>query len=697
MRKYINVNLDKLEKGKFNMIASGTGTGKTYFISNELVKRFPANKVLFVTSRSAIAEQQEFSINNKGLDLVAKKISAKDGVNLFNKDSKLDSNRLNICCYNTLIDMLMDEKAEERLLNNIDVIVFDECHTIQIDTFINNIGVVKTFINDTLTKVDRYLIGLSATPQPLINWLDSINKETNFLCKYLVNYKAKNVVFTDEDSLQRLYLDGINKHKSIILVDKVDRGLELVDMLRTLNLNAQLLVSRNNEEYDKSMDITRNYILENEKLPTDLDVLICTTAYREGINIYDESVQTVISYYGDFLHLTQFMGRLRQETNNLIVINNPRLACKTNTKASEYKEKCNKDIKFSQYLANISWKTNMISEHWYKSIKPIINCEHHKIAIYHTSNDSQKFVQYILDNYLVPKYTNKTDMVEKYALTKERKDNILDKAIECNIHKEFNSKLTFKKVAEWLEIIGFKIVSKQIQIDGKRERNKYIVEYISTKNKGVTILDTPISKEDTEIVEKVAGECSTEEEAKVNTSVVEIPNSPNNQLIDYVRVNYMNTILNKEIQQDIFNKATELGAYSELKSKLTIPRLMNNLDGTCLNIVNIDKSKKLIGWLDKEYKLVDRYDYFIKYIKNEFLVPEGTSKERMFLRYALNKEKQKEIVAMAKECRILDCYNSDVTFAKVEEWLLNKGFTLEEKQIQVDKKRAKNKYIVAYN
>ncbi len=144
---------------------------------------------------------------------MAKKISAKDGVNLFNKDNKLDSNRLNICCYNTLIDMLMDEKAEERLLNNIDVIVFDECHTIQIDTFINNIGVVKTFINDTLTKADRYLIGLSATPQPLMNWLVSISKKTNFLCEYVVNYKASNLFVTDEESLGRMFLNRFENSK----------------------------------------------------------------------------------------------------------------------------------------------------------------------------------------------------------------------------------------------------------------------------------------------------------------------------------------------------------------------------------------------------------------------------------------------------------------------------------------------------
>lgn len=600
MKKYIEVNLDKMEKGKFNMIASGTGTGKTYFISNELVKRFPANKVLFVTSRSAIAEQQEFSINNKGLDLVAKKISAKDGVNVLNADINTDNNKLNICCYNTLINILLDAKAKEKLLDSIDVVVFDECHTIQIDTFIENIATVKLFIKNELMNQNRYLIGLSATPQPLVTWLDEIGKKVKPLCSYVVNYKAEKITFTDEQSLQRLYLDGIKNKKSIVLVDKVDRGLELVKKLAELNLNAQFLCSRNNKEYTEEMEKTRNYILETEKLPTDLDVLICTSAYREGINICDESVQTVISYFGDFLHLTQFAGRLRQDYTDLIIVNNPRLACKNNTKVSEYKEKCTKDIKFSQWLANESWRKNITQPLWYKGIQKIVNCKLKDIVLFHTGINDNAFVKYIIDNYLVPVDCDKATMVEKYALTKERKDDIVDKAKQMKIMKGYDSKLTFAKVEDWLTAIGFTVVSQQIRHNGKRNQNKYIIEFIGLEE---------------------------------NAEKEEI------------------TITQEELE----------------------------------NVVVANAKVELVG-----------AEVFVDYVRESYLVPSDTEKEKMIIEYALNKEIQKELITKAKELDILDCNKSDYSFKKIEKWLTDKGFTIESKQIQVDGKRAKNKYIVAY-
>lgn len=577
MKNYINVDLDKLEKGKFNMIASGTGTGKTYFISNELVKRFPANKILFVTSRSAIAEQQEFSINNKGLDLVAKKISAKDGVNVLDSDINTDNNKLNICCYNTLINILLDAKAKEKLLDSIDVVVFDECHTIQIDTFIENIATVKLFIKNELMNQNKYLIGLSATPQPLTQYLTEIGRKVNPLCEYVVNYKADKITFTDEQSLQRLYLDGIKNHKSIVLVDKVDRGLELVDMLRTLNLNAQLLCSRNNKEYNYVMDMTRKYILETEKLPDDLDVLICTSAYREGINIRDEKVQTVISYFGDFLHLTQFMGRLRQDCQDLVIVNNPRLACKSNTKANEYKEKCVKDIKLSQFFANECWRKNIINPFWYKGIQKIVRCNIKDIVLFHTGIDDNAFVKYIIDNYLVPANCDKATMVEKYALTKEKKNDIVAKAIEYKILKGYNSEISFKKVEDWLTAVGFIVVSQQIRHNGKRNQNKYIIEYIGIED----------SKEEIEQTIESDNVISEEKLENVIIANANVELTSAEVFVDYVKNNYLmpegiekgkiitEYALIDERKQDLINKAKELDILDCYDSKASFIRVEN--------------------------------------------------------------------------------------------------------------------------
>ena len=594
MKKYIEVNLDKMEKGKFNMIASGTGTGKTYFISNELVKRFPANKVLFVTSRSAIAEQQEFSINNKGLDLVAKKISAKDGVNVLNADINTDNNKLNICCYNTLIDILMDNNAEKRLMDSIDVVVFDECHAIEVDTFISNIGTVKTFINDTLTKADRYLIGLSATPQPLMNWLVSIGKDVQFLCKYITNYKAENLFVTDKESLGRIFLDKFENSKAIVLVDKLEKAEELMETLDKLGLNSQFLCSRYRKEFTEEMEKTRNYILETEKLPDDLDVLICTSAYREGINIRDEKVQNVISYYGDFMNLTQFAGRLRQNYRSLVVVNNPMLAVKCDTKAGNYKERCTKDIKLSQYLFNQTYKMGVTSPYWYKGISELVNLPDSKWVIhFHGTINDNKFINYVIDNYLVPTKCDKATMVEKYALTSKRKADLVAKAKEMKIMKGYDSRLNFAQLEKWLSGVGFSIVSQRIHCDGKRSQNKYIIEYIATqKNEGNMITD--ISEDEIVVDIKSINTVTfdtTEASLELNKEIVNV-----DTFIDYVRENYL-------IPKNT-DKATMVKDYSLTKEKRdTIVEKAKELD--ILDCYKSDYSfKKVEKWLiDKGFTI----------------------------------------------------------------------------------------------
>lgn len=351
--------------------------------------------------------------------------------------------------------------------------------------------------------------------------------------------------------------------------------------------------------------MTRQYILETEKLPEGLDVLICTSAYREGINICDESVQTVISYFGDFLHLTQFMGRLRQDCQDLVIVNNPRLACKSNTKASEYREKCVKDIKLSQFFANECWRKNIINPFWYKGIQKIVRCKIKDIVLFHTGIDDNAFVKYIIDNYLVPANCDKAVMVEKYALTKERKDDIVAKAIEYKILKGYNSEISFKKVEDWLTAVGFIVVSQQIRHNGKRNQNKYIIEYIG--------IEENTEKEEMAITENNVSEEKLENVAIANANV---------------------ELTNAEV--------------------------------------------------------------FVDYVKGNYLMPEAIEKEKIITEYALTDERKQDLIDIAKELDILDCYDSKSSFIRVENWLTNAGFIIEKKRVSSNGKRIQNKYIVNY-
>ena len=55
------INFEKADRTKFNIVASGCGTGKTYWVANNVREHLPhilPSEMLFVTSRALIVEQQ---------------------------------------------------------------------------------------------------------------------------------------------------------------------------------------------------------------------------------------------------------------------------------------------------------------------------------------------------------------------------------------------------------------------------------------------------------------------------------------------------------------------------------------------------------------------------------------------------------------------------------------------------------------
>ena len=204
------------------------------------------------------------------------------------------------------------------------------------------------------------------------------------------------------------------------------------------------------------------------------------------------------------------------------------------------------------------------------------------IVLFHTGIDDNAFVKYIIDNYLVPANCDKATMVEKYALTKEKKDDIVAKAIEYKILKGYNSEISFKKVEDWLTAVGFIVVSQRIHCDGKRNQNKYIIEYIATqKNEGNMITD--ISEDEIVVDIKSINTVTfdtTEAPLELNKEIVNA-----DTFIDYVRENYLmpkdtdkvtmfeNYSLTKEKRDTIVNKAKELDILDCYKSDYSFKKV----------------------------------------------------------------------------------------------------------------------------
>lgn len=327
MARYISENIEDIDfqYGQFNLIVSGTGTGKTEFIRRGLLQRFPEvapSEVLYVTSRSMIRDQQSTMdginrIDNGCMESV---------VRYWNDQGETpDDSGVWIMNYNQLTHIMdVMNPQHGRLFKNIKIAVFDECHAIYSDHFIEGMLAVRMWIRERVVHKDVLCIGLTATPGILFHYAKQtginavmVNKEK------IINYRAKNLICTKFDCLPELLEKGRLSGITIIMCVSVGD----CNFLHERIPNSVMICSARNAKHSEDMTAIRDYIVENGRLPpyinTDeepLNVLITTSTMREGINLLPESeIKNVVCCLTDELHVKQFAGRCRFNVENLVV------------------------------------------------------------------------------------------------------------------------------------------------------------------------------------------------------------------------------------------------------------------------------------------------------------------------------------------------------------------------------------------
>lgn len=456
------VDLSQVKKDKFNLISSGCGTGKSYFVANTLLESFPdveANEVLFITSRKITQEQQ---LNEYGDGLsrfyvydgeTVKQLNGELATDLF-----YDLSDIFIMTYDKLIYALKYcNSVNYETLDKIKIVIFDECHTLFSDKFIDDIESIKIWIRTSIYMKVKLFIGLTATPAIVHSaknyWGVGINalvKDTN------IRYKADKLTLTSFKVLPYLFNRSIIKGKSIILCYSVK---DCFDLQSKIN-NSTVLVSIHNESFTPQMHLIYKHIIDYSTLPETfiddngntipLEVLIATTAIREGINLNPEcGVDNVISCIPDDLHITQFMGRCRFNISNLIVTTE---RTKYYHDVDEYLVKNRKA--FYKYVGD------EIDVEWLESIEKLLR---NKKSIERIAIDFESFNRY-LDDYWINK---------KIISTHEREE-IRDVAAGAGIIEGQQSKITFNKVMNYIQTIGYSVESGRQTINGIKYTYKVI-------------------------------------------------------------------------------------------------------------------------------------------------------------------------------------------------------------------------------
>ena len=271
LQRYISDTIN----GETILLISGTGSGKTYSVLNELIAS--KAKALIVLPNSSNVEQVEKdyhipgAYDNKTID---EAIKADIAVATWDKASQL---------------MKKDVDLSDR------IVILDEVHQIFTETFRKD----KTNVLLELCKKFRGRLDITATPSKL---------DFNVYSKIL-EYKQKNVTNYNV----KVY-DGHNMSTVIDILQNCKKGALLYNSISKLEVIANNIkdkkvgiVSSNNK---KNSEIYK-YIMRDSNMAY-FDILLNTTTITAGVNIYEEDVtDIVIVGIKDIGSIKQYCARFR--------------------------------------------------------------------------------------------------------------------------------------------------------------------------------------------------------------------------------------------------------------------------------------------------------------------------------------------------------------------------------------------------
>lgn len=251
------VDVSEIEQGAFNLISSGCGTGKTDFCAKKLCEglNILPSEALLVTSRALTVDQldQEDGVKKFRWDdaEIVKYWNGEDRSDLIEeyKDSPLIA-----MTYDKLVRILTHMGSRGRFaLENIKVVVFDECHCMVSDMFIQDIEVVKFWMRDMVIRKEKIVVGLTATPEMVVNHMNTRDIPIKLLNeKPFIKYKANRLKCILAKQLPDLLTKELTG-KSIVMCRTVKQCQDLCAVIP----GSTMLVSRSNDEYTKEMDTIR--------------------------------------------------------------------------------------------------------------------------------------------------------------------------------------------------------------------------------------------------------------------------------------------------------------------------------------------------------------------------------------------------------------------------------------------------------
>ncbi|OHR68709.1 hypothetical protein HMPREF3291_08655 [Bacillus sp. HMSC76G11] len=313
-KKFLSYFLKDKEIESNTLIVSPTGSGKTHFIFNDLIKK---GRYLYLCDNEnlkTVIEEKERTFSNR---------KAIDGFDDFSVE---------VMCYKEFGSKVV---YDNEIVNEYDVIVCDEIHNlIDYQTFNNDVdlshAIKELFKEYNKTKI----VYFTATP----HYLKVLEKEHPRLSELLSiidfseskeirRYINKREAYINHLSQVQFQLDEYKQSfeyanlKCLIFTREISAMKKLQEMCENRNLKPICIWSRNNQvmEMDLEQLRVRDYLLKNGRLPEPYNVLIINRALETGINITDKDMNLAIVNTTNLTQQIQVRGRIRHDIDLLVV------------------------------------------------------------------------------------------------------------------------------------------------------------------------------------------------------------------------------------------------------------------------------------------------------------------------------------------------------------------------------------------
>jgi len=314
-KQYLSYFLNEQALEDNTLVISPTGSGKTHFIFNDLIKD---GRYLYLCDNEnlkTVIEENERTFSNR------KVITG------------FDDYSVKVMCYKEFGNQV---RYHNNFVKEFDMIICDEIHNLVDYQTFNDDTDLSHAIKELFKKYnDTKIVYFTATPHYLE---DHLKKEHSELAQILniidfsKNKEIRRYINRRESYINHLsqvqfQLDEYKQSfeyanmKCLIFTREIQSMKRLEEMCRSRGLNPVCIWSRNNQvmEMDLEQLKVRDYLLKNGTLPDPYNVLIINRALETGINITDKNMNLAIVNTTNLTQQIQVRGRIRHDIDLLVV------------------------------------------------------------------------------------------------------------------------------------------------------------------------------------------------------------------------------------------------------------------------------------------------------------------------------------------------------------------------------------------